>query len=203
MSSAPSNSRASARFASIGVGAPPTETFSTVRRTARGISPSASMSNTIPPMSVRSVTPKRSTASSVAPASNFSTSTAVAPTRRRQRRCDTSTGTWLSGLRHAPTVSARSPRAAAHARIAQRKFACVSMTPFGVPVVPDVYAMAARASAWDARAACAARRRARRRSRGASGRSPFTMNAGTPAAAAAARVTASRPSSHRIAAARA
>ena len=138
ISSAPSKRRASARFASIGVGAPPTDTFSTVRRTAAGIWPSASMSKTMPPISVRSVTPKRSTASSVAPTSNFSTSTAVAPASRRQRRCETSTGTWLSGLRQAPTVSARSPRAWAQASIAQRRFACVSMTPFGAPVVPEV-----------------------------------------------------------------
>jgi len=57
------------------------------------------------------------------------------------------------------------------------------MTPFGVPVVPDVYAMAARASAWGARAARAARRRRDGGAAARAGGSPFTMNAGTPAAA--------------------
>ena len=54
-------SPASARLVLIGVGAPPTLTLRTVRRTLAGISPIATISKVMPPISGRSVTPWRST----------------------------------------------------------------------------------------------------------------------------------------------
>ena len=92
----------------------------------------------MPPIKGRSVTPKRSTASSSAERSNFSSRTAVAPSRTRHRRCDTNTGVWVSGLMLAPTPSAVSPRAVAQASDAQRRLAWLTITPFGEPVVPEV-----------------------------------------------------------------
>ena len=80
------------------------------RRRARR--PCATTSKTMPPISGRSVTPWRSTASSSAGRSNFSSSTVVAPARTRQSRCETNTGVCVSGLMLAPTPSCVSPRAA-------------------------------------------------------------------------------------------
>jgi len=96
------------------------------------------MSNTMPAINGKSVMPNRSVASSTAAASNFSTNTAVAPCNTRQSRCETNTGVWVSGLRQAPTPAAPSPRAVAQAKVDHSRLACVTITPLGAPVVPEV-----------------------------------------------------------------
>ena len=62
----------------------------------------------------------------------------MAPVRIRQSRCEMKTGVWVSGLMLAPTPSCVSPRAPAQASADHNRCACVIMTPFGAPVVPDV-----------------------------------------------------------------
>ena len=123
--------------------------------------------------------------------------------RIRQRRCDTSTGTWLSGLRQRPIPSASSPRASAQASVAHNRLSCDSTTPFGAPVEPDVYAMAATVVALGGFAADAARCGRRRRMRGLNGRSGSTTTASAPADAAAARAVSARATSVRSTRARA
>ena len=46
---------------------------------------------------------------------------------------------WYSGSHVTPTSSALIERASPNARMFASTFACVSATPFGIPVLPDVY----------------------------------------------------------------
>src|SRR3546814_9423512 len=70
--------------------------------------------------------------------------------RRRHTRCALVTGVQTCALPiwiESATRPRRSGYARARAAVCARRFACVSITPFGVPVVPDVYAMTASAEA--------------------------------------------------------
>ena len=94
---------------------------------------------TIAGASHTAVTRDRSSSSTTLAASNTRWMTVVAPAAMSDVVVRSSAPTWYSGPHARPRSASENPNSTTCARFFQARFACVSMTPLGRPVVPDVY----------------------------------------------------------------
>ncbi len=143
----------------IGIFSPPLMTNRTDERSRCSMSGSAMIALTIAGASHTVVTRDRSISSTTSAASNTRWMMVVAPAAISDVVVRSSAPTWYSGPQASPRSALVKPNSMMCARFFHARLAWVIMTPFGRPVVPDVYI-----SRWTSSPAAAhARRDARRR----------------------------------------
>ena len=85
-----------------------------------------------------SVAPSRSAASSISAASNTACGMIAPPTNRLATQHSTSPNTWCIGSANWMRRPSSKPRVSAEDQAARRIMSWLSITPLGVPVVPEV-----------------------------------------------------------------
>ena len=140
----------------IGIFSPPLMITRTDDRSRCSTSGSAMIALTIAGASHTVVTRERSSSSTTAAASNARWMIVVAPAAISEVVVRSSAPTWYSGPQASPRSALVKPNSTMWARFFHARLAWVSITPFGRPVVPDVYIRR-----WTSSAAA---RHARRRS---------------------------------------
>jgi hypothetical protein len=123
----------------MGIFSPPLMITRTDDRSRDSTSGRAMIAFTIAGASHTVVTPDRSISSTTAAASKAGWMIVVAPTATRDVVVRSSAPTWYSGPHARPRSSRVKPNSTMWARFFQARLACVSITPLGRPVVPEVY----------------------------------------------------------------
>ena len=123
----------------IGIFSPPLMTTRTDERSRRSMSGRARIALTMAGASHTVDTRDRSSSSTTAVASNVRWMMMVAPAAIREVVVRSSAPTWYRGPQASPRSELENPNSMMCARFFQARFAWVIMTPFGRPVVPDVY----------------------------------------------------------------
>ena len=131
----------------IGIFSPPAMITRTDERSRDSMPGTSSTARTIAGAAQMVVTRERSISSTTCSASNVVCTIVVAPTAIIVVVTRSSAPTWYSGPHASPTSSAVKPNSVTWAKFFHARLACVSITPFGRPVVPEVYMSRCRSSA--------------------------------------------------------
>ena len=123
----------------IGIFSPPLMITRTDERSRCSMSGSAMIALTMAGASQTVVTRERSSSSTTADASNDRWMMVVAPAAISEVVVRSSAPTWYSGPQASPRSAPVKPNSTMCARFFHARLAWVIMTPFGRPVVPDVY----------------------------------------------------------------